>query len=140
MDDAGAWRLLGSARHAVLATAGSRGADLVPICFVAATPCVYFAIDAVKPKRDLRPARLANIAREPAVSLITDHYEDADWSRLWWVRASGRAVEITGTEAETALDALATRYRQYAERRPPGPVVRIDVDHIQAWTAAPPTT
>ena len=139
MDDALAWELLGSARSAVLATSGERGTDLVPVCVTIVAPRVYFAIDAVKPKRDLRPARLANIARDPAVSLLADHYEDAHWDRLWWVRMSGRATEVSGPEAEAALDGLAARYRQYAERRPPGPVVRIDVHHIQAWTADPIT-
>jgi PPOX class probable F420-dependent enzyme len=138
VDEARAWDLLRDARHAVLATAGQQGTDLVPICFAVAGPAVYFAIDAVKPKRDLRPARLANIERDPEVTLLVDHYEDADWTRLWWVRVYGRAVEITGPEAATALDALGVRYPQYAEHRPPGPVVRIDVDRIQAWAADPP--
>jgi len=121
----------------VLATSGPHGIDLVPVCFTADAPRVYFAIDAVKSKRDLRPQRLANIACDPAVSLLADHYEDADWARLWWVRASGDAREVTGPEAEAALDGLASRYRQYADARPPGPVVRIDVTRIRAWAATP---
>ncbi|MCU1457555.1 MAG: family class F420-dependent oxidoreductase [Actinomycetia bacterium] len=137
MDEARAWDLLGNARHGVLATTGPRAIDLVPICFAVLAPRVYLAIDAVKPKRDLRPQRLANIALDPQVSLLVDHYEDDDWDRLWWVRASGRATEIAGPEAEVALDALASRYRQYADARPPGPVVRIDVDRVQGWSADP---
>ena len=49
-----------------------------------------FAVDAVKPNRDTRLARLDDITRlarldditrEPRVGLIVDHY-DADWSPL----------------------------------------------------------
>ena len=33
-----------------------------------------FAVDEVKPKRDARLARLADIARDPRVALLVDHY------------------------------------------------------------------
>ncbi len=69
-----------------------------------------------KPKRTTALRRLANIAANPQVSVLVDHYED-DWDRLWWARADGRArVVPAGQDLElraTALDALAGRYRQY---------------------------
>lgn len=43
------------------------------------------AVDA-KPKRTTDLQRLRNIAANPAVSVLVDHYDD-DWTQLWWVRA-----------------------------------------------------
>jgi len=131
-----AWRLLDAAPRAVLATAAADGTvDLVPIVFHVARPRVYFAVDDVKPKSSLRLTRLANLARDPRVSVLVDHYDD-DWSRLWWVRAKGVAEPCTGTaEAATALEGLAARYRAYARRPPVGEVVRIEVSEVRGWSA-----
>ena len=69
-----------------------------------------FAVDEVKPKRDARLARLDDIARDPRVALLVDHY-DADWSALWWVRIDGdAAAHETGELRERALDALAAKF------------------------------
>jgi hypothetical protein len=60
------------------------------------------------------------------------------------VRAKGTATVITATpEADRALDHLAGAYPAYAERRPPGDVVRIDVAEVRGWSPAarpPPAT
>src|SRR6266702_1841713 len=95
---------------------------VVPICFVVDGDTIYFAVDA-KPKRTSDLKRLRNIAANPAVSVLVDHYED-DWKRLWWVRADGAARLIADrARAERALDLLARKYPQYRDDRPPGPVV-----------------
>ena len=98
---------------------------------------IYSAVDD-KPKRTPHLQRLANIASEPRVSVLADHYED-DWSKLWWVRADGRAEILHDgakqeQERDHALDLLAERYRPYRERRPSGAVIRVDV---QRWTTWP---
>ena len=78
-----------AARVARLATADATGQPhLVPVTFAVAGDMVYTAVDA-KPKRTTALRRLANVAANPRVSLLVDHYDD-DWSRLWWVRADGR--------------------------------------------------
>jgi PPOX class probable F420-dependent enzyme len=96
---------------------------------------IYSAVDD-KPKRSGALQRLANIDAEPRVSVLADHYEE-DWSRLWWVRADGRATVLPDTaeheEREHALDLLAERYPAYRERRPPGAVIRVDVDRWTLW-------
>jgi PPOX class probable F420-dependent enzyme len=129
-------RRLEAARVARLATAGADGAPhLVPIVFALDGDRIYFAVDS-KPKRTRDLKRLANIAANPRVSVLVDHYDD-DWSRLWWVRADGAARIVTeDTEAERALDALARKYPQHRQARPPGPVVAITVDRMTGWEAA----
>jgi PPOX class probable F420-dependent enzyme len=94
-----------------------------------------FAVDTVKPKRDTRLARLADIDRDPRVALLVDHYAD-DWSALWWVRVDGRAsVHPDGPLRERALAALAAKYPPYRTARPPGPVVAITPVRCAGWTA-----
>ena len=128
--------LLGGARVARLATVARDGRPrLVPICFALAGDVIYHAVDH-KPKATRRLARLADLAGDPRASVLADHYDDADWSALWWVRADGRArvLEAAGSdEAAHALDLLAARYAQYRERRPAGPVVALDVERFTGW-------
>jgi PPOX class probable F420-dependent enzyme len=122
-----------TARIARLATITADGRPhLVPCCFALADETVYSAIDA-KPKTTLALRRLANIAANPAVALLIDHY-DEDWSTLWWVRIDGIArVTTDPTERRTALDLLATKYSQYIETPPPGDVIAIHIDAWRAW-------
>ena len=73
-----------------LATADAGGRPhLVPVVFAVDDDRVYSVVDA-KPKRTTALRRLANVAENPAVALLVDHYDDADWDALWWVRAEGR--------------------------------------------------
>lgn len=127
---------LARARVAHLATADSEARPhLVPITFVVDGDTLYFAIDA-KPKRTADLKRLKNIAANPAVAVLVDHY-DEDWTRLWWVRVDGIARVVTDhAEAERALEPLAERYRQYQVARPMGPVVAISIDRISGWSSA----
>jgi len=120
------------ARVARLATVGETGAPhLVPIVFAVAGDVIHTAVDA-KPKRHTRLRRLANIAHEPRVSVLADHY-DEDWTLLWWVRADGVA-RVAGASAD-ALAALTAKYPQYRATPPPGPFLRIEVRRWSAWSA-----
>lgn len=90
------------------------------------------AVDA-KPKRTTDLQRLRNVAANPAVSLIVDHY-DADWTTLWWVRLDGTArVVVEGPERDAPLQQLVEKYRQYQERPPEGPVIVIEVTKVVSW-------
>jgi PPOX class probable F420-dependent enzyme len=65
--------------------------------------------------------------------LLADHY-DEDWTKLWWVRADGRAVIVEDPEvAAQAIDLLAERYVQYRSSRPRGPVIAVTVDSWIGW-------
>lgn len=129
-------RRLGAARVARLATVGGPGSPhLVPVTFAAAGDRIYTAVDA-KPKttRDLR--RLRNIRENPVVAVLADHY-DEDWSRLWWVRADGRASILDAPDDMAGpIRLLAERYPQYRRSPPPGPVICVAVDHWAGWAAS----
>jgi PPOX class probable F420-dependent enzyme len=101
--------------------AGTRGDSLVT------------AVDA-KPKRTTDLQRLRNVASNPAVSLIVDHYDD-DWGRLWWVRLDGDAHVVEGSDRDVLLDGLVAKYRQYQERAPEGPVMVIEIRTVVGWRA-----
>jgi PPOX class probable F420-dependent enzyme len=119
-----------TARVARLATVRPSGAPhLVPIVFALAGDTLYSAVDA-KPKRTRELRRLANIAAEPRVSVLADHYEE-DWQRLWWVRADGVARVLDSCPA--GLAALVARYPQYRDRPPAGPFLEISVEKWAAW-------
>jgi PPOX class probable F420-dependent enzyme len=131
-------RRFASARLAHLATAGASGQPhLVPIVFAIDGDVVYSAVDH-KPKRTTALRRLANIAENPAVALLVDHYDDADWRRLWWARAdgAGRVVGPGSDEERNAIDRLRGRYTPYQERPPSGPVLAVDVFRWSGWTGA----
>jgi PPOX class probable F420-dependent enzyme len=119
-----------------LATIRSDGSPrLVPVTFAVLGELLCFAVDEVKPKRDSRLARLDDIARDPRVALLVDHY-DTDWSALWWVRIDGDAtMHETGELRERALDALATKYPPYRGTRSAGPVVVITPRRWSGWSA-----
>ena len=119
-----------AARVARLATVGAGGRPhLVPVVFALDGDTLYSAIDDAKPKATLRLRRLANIAANPAVALLADHYED-DWSALWWVRADGtaRVIEPAEPEAARARGLLVARYEQYRAVPPPGAVIAVAVE------------
>jgi PPOX class probable F420-dependent enzyme len=99
---------------------------------------VYHAIDH-KPKSGRPLRRLANVLARPAVAMLADHYEDEDWTTLWWVRADGRARVLAADdpEAEHAVTLLVARYPQYRERPPAGPVVAVDIERWSGWRGEP---
>ena len=132
-------RRIADAKVARLATVGAGGKPhVVPITFAVDGDTIYFAVDA-KPKRTTDLKRLRNIAANPSVSVLVDHYED-DWARLWWVRIDGTArVLADGAQAAHATDLLAARYPQYRRARPGGPVVAISIDRISGWSPEAPS-
>jgi PPOX class probable F420-dependent enzyme len=135
MDADEARRRFTAARVARLATAGADGRPhLVPVCFAVDGDTIYSAVDEIKPKATMRLRRLANVAENPSVSLLVDHYDD-DWSALWWVRADGRARVLEAAPDAVAL--LVARYSQYRDAPPGGPVLSVDVERWTGWSASP---
>jgi PPOX class probable F420-dependent enzyme len=135
--DAPTWvvEALGSARVARLGTADAAGAvRMVPVCFAVVGDRVVSAVDH-KPKRTGQLRRLEDARASGRATLLVDHYDDVDWTQLWWVRVRGPAVVLAaGTDdADAAVDALVARYPQYAERRPAGDVLAITVDELRWW-------
>jgi hypothetical protein len=70
------------------------------------------------------------------VSVLVDHYDDGDWSALWWVRLRGIArVSEAGAGLDRAVDALVDRYPQYRRHRPEGPAIVVDITDWTGWAA-----
>ncbi len=144
-----------NAKVARLATAGADGRPhIVPVVFaLSADPLrgdplrtdplrtdplcddrIYSAVDA-KPKRTNALKRLANIRENPAVAMLVDHYDDADWSALWWVRADGRG-RVLEPELPEARQALAMLHERYPQQEPVGVVLAVDVQRWSGWSAS----
>jgi PPOX class probable F420-dependent enzyme len=131
-------RRFADARVARMATMRRDGRPhLVPIVFATDGDRVVAVVDA-KPKVSARLQRLRNIAGNPLVSLLADHYSE-DWDAIWWVRADGAALVVdSGPERERALDLLAAKYSQYADatRNEFGPAIVVAVERWVGWAAA----
>ncbi len=134
MEQAEARRRVAGARVAHLSTVTPEGRPhVVACCFALVDDTLVSAVDG-KPKSTTALRRLANIEAHPAASVLVDHYDDADWSALWWVRVDGRARVVgEGAAREAALNALAVKYPQYREVRPPGAVIVIDDLTWRSW-------
>jgi PPOX class probable F420-dependent enzyme len=127
--------MFGNAPVAVLTTVGADGAPhVVPVVFALHNNVVFTAVDA-KRKSTHRLRRLVNIAAEPRVSLLVDHYDD-DWSQLWWVRADGLAeIHETGEAMAAGYALLRAKYAQYDRVALDGPVVTVTVSKWSDWHA-----
>lgn len=127
---------LAGARVARLATVGVDGQPhLVPVTFAVDGDRICTAVDH-KPKTTPNLRRLRNIAENPRVTLLTDHYTD-DWAGLWWVRVDGHASVVTDeTAMQPYLDLLAERYEQYRRARPAGPVIVIEAERWTGWSGS----
>jgi PPOX class probable F420-dependent enzyme len=140
MDPEEARRRFAGSRVARLATVGADGAPhLVPIVFALEGDRIWSAVDH-KPKRTTALRRLANVAADPRVAVLADHYED-DWDALWWVRADGEARVLSTDDPAAERDraravaALVDRYPIYRRRPPAGPAIAIDVLRWTGWSA-----
>jgi PPOX class probable F420-dependent enzyme len=134
-------RLLASAPVARMATVTEAGRPhIVPVTFAVDGNYIYTAVDA-KPKNENATRglqRLRNIRADPRVAVLADRYAD-DWATLWWVRADGDAAILEDPRLMAApLALLATRYPQYRDVSPPGPVIAIRVQRWTGWAAAAP--
>ena len=127
-----------------LATVGDhRQPHLIPIVFVCVDGVIYSPVDG-KPKRDGVPQRLRNVARDPSISVLLDHY-DSNWQRLWWLRIDGEGA-VESVERDSKLDfdriahALRAKYPQYQSvdvfRDTPTLLRVVPLRHV-AWSAEP---
>jgi len=131
------WSALGSAEHGVLCTVNARlSIDAVPTCFALVSGLIVTAIDRVKPKDTRELGRLKNLDRDAKATLLCDHWDPHDWSRLWWVRAhllrrSGHEVRDPVLAAgERALREKYAQYRytDFAE------LILFDVETLVGWS------
>ncbi|EWT00664.1 hypothetical protein N865_14150 [Intrasporangium oryzae NRRL B-24470] len=119
--------------HGVLCTIHAvRGVDAVPVVFVVDDDgFVGIPVDVVKPKASTRLQRERNLEADPRATLLVEHWDPRDWSRLWWVRAGLRYEPAPPPGREASLAALlARRFTQYRDE----PFVRVLVLRVAAVT------
>lgn len=123
---------LGRRRVGHLATAGMAPLPrIVPVCFAVAGDVIYTPIDE-KPKQGVEVKRLRNIAENPDVAFLADHYAE-DWSQLGWLMLDGAAEILRdGAEFDSALDLLRNRYAQYRAMKL-SPVIAIRITRVRSW-------
>jgi PPOX class probable F420-dependent enzyme len=132
-------RLVREGRSARVATIDPDGRPhLVPIVYVLDGNTVLSSVDD-KPKESPELRRMANVRSHPAgIAVLVDHYDDADWPSLWWVRMRGRArVVDEGPERDRAQELLRAKYEQYADMPPQGAVLALDVTEWRGWSWGP---
>lgn len=106
----------------------------VPVVFACSGATIYLPIDR-KPKSGKPLQRLTNIAHQPNVSLLVDHY-DEDWSMLWWVRVDGTAGASEDPAAVvTAHELLQAKYRQYDTVGLEPSIMIITATWVATWSA-----
>lgn len=122
------------ARVARLGTVNAGGQPhLVPVTFALRGEVIVSAIDH-KPKTTTSLKRLRNIMETGRVSLLTDEYDDQDWSQLWWVRVDGVARIVCDRAAcADQIGWLCDKYVQYRENPPAGPVIWVDIHAAAGW-------
>lgn len=123
--------------HGVLCTLHpERGPAPQPVVYAASEDGhVGVPIDRVKPKASSRLQREDNLALDPRGSLLVEHWDPGDWSRLWWVRADVRHVDDPSPELVGALaDQLASTVPQYADK-PFHRVLVFRIVRITGWAA-----
>jgi hypothetical protein len=124
--------------HGILCTMHvKRGVDAVPVAYVVdEDDYVGVPIDRVKPKASLRLQRELNLEADPRATLLVEHWDRHDWSRLWWVRAELRWQGDAATSRGLALAArLAERYPQYHDQ-PFARVLVLRIVGVAGWAAS----
>jgi PPOX class probable F420-dependent enzyme len=129
---------LTSARVGYLATTGrDHLPHVVPITLAVTDDRLVTVVDQ-KPKSTTDLRRLRNIADNPHVSVLCDHYSE-EWDRLWWVRVDGCATLVDrGAARDKAIDLLTEKYRQYRDDPPQGTAVVIEIDSWTGWAFESP--
>ena len=115
-------------------TAGS-APHVVPVCFALAGESAYVVSGGEGNRTGaMRHKRLRNLAKNPAASLLVDHYED-DWDRVAWVRIDGPAdVFDAGDEHTRAVRLLRDRYPQFDDMDMDGaPVIALRIERVLSF-------
>ena len=136
--DGWARELLSETRLGHLATSTKRGKPhVVPICYVLDGPLLYTPIDEkTKQRKPSQLRRVLNIAENPNVCLVVDHYEE-DWSELKYVIVRGSAELVhEGENHGRAITLLREKYDQYRQMKlEDRPVIKIKPISVVAWSA-----
>lgn len=124
--------------HGILCTVhAERGVDAVPVVYaVDEDGYVGVPVDRVKPKTTSRLQRERNLEADPRATLLVEHWDRDDWSRLWWVRVQLRWHGDAAADREAAFASqLAERHAQYQDQ-PFARVLVLRIVGVTGWAAA----
>jgi Pyridoxamine 5'-phosphate oxidase len=124
-----------AADHGVLATVDrNHGASLVPACFAIDGDRLAIPIDSVKPKGSTALGRVRNLERDPRASLLVEHWDPVDWSRLWWVQILLVRTAEPEDQVARLAGGLGERYPQYRDA-PFVEILTFRIERIGGWEA-----
>jgi hypothetical protein len=136
LTDEDCWARLRTAEHGVLCTTAASGdIDVVPTCLAVVGQRIATPIDTVKAKDTTELGRRKNLDRDAAATLLCEHWDSDDWSRLWWVRA--RLVLLPDHDSAEGEAALRAKYPQYGTIAFAA-VLIFDVSSTLGWAAVEP--
>jgi PPOX class probable F420-dependent enzyme len=125
-----------AADHGVLATLNkTHGAVLVPACYAIEGDRLAIPIDSVKPKGSTALGRVRNLEQDPRASLLVEHWDAADWSRLWWVHLLLVRTQEDDEVVASLARGLSERYPQYRDA-PFIDVLTFRIERIGGWEAS----
>lgn len=108
----------------------------MPVAFAADDDgYVGVPIDRVKPKASLRLQRERNLEHDPRATLLVEHWDRDDWTRLWWVRAELRWQNEPDDRDRALAALLAERYDQYRDQ-PFEKVLVFRIEAVTGWAAS----
>ncbi|MCW2701432.1 MAG: hypothetical protein JWQ45_2967 [Blastococcus sp.] len=129
-------RLAANVHGVMCTTHPQRGPDPVPAVYaVSDDGHVGIPVDRIKPKASSRLRREDNLEADPRGALLVEHWDAADWSRLWWVRAHLEHVKAPPPSLTDDLAArLARAVPQYADQ-PFHRVLVCRIVSVTGWAA-----
>jgi hypothetical protein len=130
-------RRLAAHVHGVLCTLhAERGPDPLPVIYTVIDDYLGVPIDQVKPKTSSRLQRESNLDADPRAALLVEHWDAADWSRLWWVRAHlTHLADPAASLTDELAGRLARTVPQYADR-PFHRILVCRIGQVTGWSAA----
>ena len=114
-----------------------RGPDPVPVVYALDDDgFVGIPVDRVKPKTSSRLQRERNLEADPRAALLVEHWDSADWTRLWWVRAQLRwEHDPSPARVDDLAARLARTVPQYADQ-PFDRLLVLRVSDVTGWAAS----
>ena len=123
--------------HGVLSTRYPEGGvHSIPVVFaVDDEGRIGMPIDRVKPKATMQLQRRSNLEVDPRGTLLVQHWDADDWSKLWWARAELELIPEASDELRAAFSRLlAARYHQYRDE-PFDRILVFRVTRFSGWDA-----
>jgi hypothetical protein len=103
------------------------------VCFAVEGTVVAVPIDSVKPKASDELQRTKNLSADGRAVLLCDRWDRADWSRLWWVRASLDRVDTGEADRARYERLLSEKYPQYRDR-PFSGLLTFRISGLTGWS------